>query len=123
MKNKLSSVIIKNPGSKTLYYKIRDSVLFLITTYIWWVILLHLYLFFSGEGSLLNSFLHITMLLKLFFIGFLVSFLGFHFWATYNIRLHHIANFKDIQKIEYDKHTVQLPLQENYSFSSNLPDA
>ena len=123
MKNKLSSVIIKNPGSKTLFYKIRDNVLFLITIYIWWTILLHLYFILSGEGSLLSNFLYTSMLLKLFFIGFLVSFLGFHCWATYNIRLHHMANFKDIQKIEYDKHTVQLPLQENYSFSSNLPDA
>jgi len=123
MKNKLSSVIIKNPGSKTLFYKIRDNVLFLITIYIWWTILLHLYFILSGEGSLLSNFLYTSMLLKLCFIGFLVSFLGFHFWATYNIHLHHIANFKDIQKIEYDEHTVQLPLQENYSFSSNLPDA
>lgn len=123
MKNKLSSVIITNPGSKTLFYKIRDNVLFIITVYIWWKILFYLYFSLSGEGSLLSNILYTSMLLKLFFIGFLVSFLGFHFWATYNKRLHHIANFKDIQKIEYDKHTVQMPLQENYSFSSNLPDA
>src|SRR5690554_6389254 len=91
MKNELSTVVINNSANKNFLYKIRDGVILLFTFYIWWVVLLNLYLGLMSDGPQLDNLLS-TFIFKIFFSGFIVSFLGFHCWAIYNIHRYHIVN-------------------------------
>lgn len=122
MKNELSPVVIKNSGNKNFFYKTRDSIFFLFTIYIWWVVLLNFYLELMGDSPQLDSLLSATIL-KIFLSGFIFSFLGFHCWAIYNLRLYHTVNRRNLQKTVSQDPTIPFPLKDNYPLISNLTDA
>ena len=83
MNNKLVPVIIDNPCQKGWGYRTRDILITLATLVLWMLVITRMYMFFIVEEAILEQ-LYSSVMIKVVLIGFVVTFLTFHFWAVYN---------------------------------------
>ncbi|MDQ7729953.1 hypothetical protein [Halomonas sp. SpR8] len=83
MSNKLVPVIIDNPSHKSWGYRTRDILITLATLVLWLLVMSRLYMFFIAEEAVLEK-LYSSVMIKVVLVGFVVTFLMFHFWAVYN---------------------------------------
>ena len=83
MNNKLVPVIIDNPCQKGWGYRTRDILITLATLVLWMLVMTRMYMFFIMEEAIVEQ-LYSSVMIKVVLIGFVVTFLTFHFWAVYN---------------------------------------
>lgn len=83
MNNKLVPVIIDNPCQKGWGYRTRDILITLATLVLWMLVITRMYMFFIVEEAIVEQ-LYSSVMIKVVLIGFVVTFLTFHFWAVYN---------------------------------------
>lgn len=83
MNNKLVPVIIDNPCQKSWGYRTRDILITLATLVLWMLVITRMYMFFIVEEAIVEQ-LYSSVMIKVVLIGFVVTFLTFHFWAVYN---------------------------------------
>lgn len=87
MNNKLMPVIIDNPCHKSWGYRSRDTLITLATLTLWILVMARLYMFFIVEEAILEQ-LYASIMIKIVLVGFIVTFLTFHFWSVYNKHLY-----------------------------------
>lgn len=120
MSNKLVPVIIDNPGRKSWGYRTRDIIITLATLTLWLLVMSRLYMFFIVEEAILEK-LYSSVMIKLVLIGFVVTFLTFHFWVVYNRFLY--TSYLKRQMHHYQQPTLSMDYEDKNEIESKIEKA
>ncbi|EHA17357.1 hypothetical protein [Halomonas sp. HAL1] len=106
MNNKLVPVIIDNPCQKGWGYRTRDILITLATLVLWMLVITRMYMFFIVEEAILEQ-LYSSVMIKVVLIGFVVTFLTFHFWAVYNRYLYTSYLKRQLRHVQQPTLTIE----------------
>lgn len=117
MNNKLVPVIIDNPCQKGWGYRSRDTLITLATLALWVLVMTRMYMFFIVEEAILEQ-LAASVMIKVVLIGFLVTFLTFHFWSVYNKYLY--TSYLKRQLRHFQQPTLELDNETDNETNSEI---